>query len=485
MPVGRGCVRALRRFPGVRPAPISRFSYLSAVLLRIAAVLGLVLINAFFVAAEFALVRSRKTRLEAMARGGDGLARVALKATSNLSGALSASQLGVTLTSLLLGWIAESLLVQSFAESFSHVPLGIDVATRVTIATVIALAFVTYMTVVFGELTPKTLALNQPERWARLLTPPLLAFAWIMRPFTWLLNRSAVSVMHALGQRSVPRVESVHSPEELRMLVEQSEEGGAIEEHDAALLDAVFEFSEKNAREVMTPRTEIVAIDATATLDDIIELVSESGLSRYPVYEETIDDIVGIILSKDLIPILAHRPAEFMLRPLMRPAYFIPGSREVEDVLADFKRRKEHMAIVLDEYGGTAGIVTMEDLLEEIVGEILDEYDVGEEVDVRTTTNGETIISGATSISEFNEQFGTTIPEDDYTTVGGYIFGALGRLPVAGDRLTVGDVTFIVREMDGRKIDSLGAEFGAAALGAAVTLAAAAPLSRHIAESPR
>jgi CBS domain containing-hemolysin-like protein len=261
--------------------------------------------------------------------------------------------------------------------------------------------------------------------------------------------------------------------------VEQSEEGGAIEEHDAALLDAVFEFSEKNAREVMTPRTEIVAIDATATLDDIIELVSESGLSRYPVYEETIDDIVGIILSKDLIPILAHRPSVFTLRPLMRPAYFIPGSREVEDVLADFKRRKEHMAIVLDEYGGTAGIVTMEDLLEEIVGEILDEYDVGEEVDMRTTTNGETVISGATSISEFNEQFGTTIPEDDYTTVGGYVFGALGRLPVVGDRLPTGDMTFIVQEMDGRKIEALGVEFGGA------TPAGDAALSQHTAESRR
>jgi len=454
--------------------------YLLGVLLRIAAVLGLVLINAFFVAAEFALVRSRKTRLEAMARSGDGLARLALKATNNLSKALSASQLGVTLTSLLLGWIAESLLVQSFAQSFSRLPLGIDVATRVTIATVVALAFVTYLTVVFGELTPKTFALNQPELWARYLTPGLLAFAWIMRPFTWLLNRSAVRVMRMLGQKPVPTAESVHSPEELRMLVEQSEEGGAIEENDAALLDAVFEFSEKNAREVMTPRTEIVAIDATATLDDIIELVSESGLSRYPVYEETIDDIVGIILSKDLIPVLAHRAPEFVLRPLMRPAYFIPGSREVEDVLADFKRRKEHMAIVLDEYGGTAGIVTMEDLLEEIVGEILDEYDVGEEVDVRTTSTGETIISGATSISEFNEQFGTSISEDDYTTVGGYIFGALGRLPVAGDRLTSGDVTFIIREMDGRKIDSIGVEF-------ARTTAAGADgvLSPRTAESPR
>lgn len=433
-------------------------------LIRLATVFALVIVNAFFVGAEFALVRSRRTRLEAMARTGDPLARIALRATGNIASALSASQLGVTLSSLGLGWVAESALVESFAHAVADLPIGLQVSVRVTIATVVALAFVTYLTVVFGELTPKTAALNNPEKWARLLVPPLVGFAWITKPFTWVLNRSALFVLRALRQRPVPTEEAVHSPEELRMLVEQSEEGGAIEELDAALLDAVFEFSEKNAREVMTPRTEIVALDVTSTLDEVITTVSESGLSRFPVYEETIDDIIGVVLAKDLIPVLARSASDFSLGPLMRPVYFIPGSREVEDVLADFKRRKEHMAIVLDEYGGTAGIVTMEDLLEEIVGEILDEYDEAEEAPVRTT-EGETLIPGATNISELNEEFGTTVSDEDYTTIGGYVFGALGRLPVVGDRVSAGGATFTVRELEGRKIELLAMELGGAVPG--------------------
>ncbi|MGI9091222.1 MAG: hemolysin family protein [Gemmatimonadaceae bacterium] len=423
-------------------------------LIRIATVLALVVLNAFFVGAEFALVRSRKTRLEAMARTGDGLARIALRATNNISSALSASQLGVTLTSLGLGWVAESVLVDSFTDAVTQLPIGIALPVRVAIATTIALTVVTYLTVVFGELTPKTAALNNPEKWARYLVPSLMLFAWVARPFTWVLNRSAVAVLRVMHQKPVPAEEAVHSPEELRMLVEQSEEGGAIEENDAALLDAVFDFSEKNAREVMTPRTEIVALDISSTLQEIVATVSDSRLSRFPVYDETIDDIVGLILAKDLIPVLAERNDTFALRPLIRPVYFIPGSREVEDVLSDFKRRKEHMAIVLDEYGGTAGVVTMEDLLEEIVGEILDEYDVAEDTTVHMTT-GETLVPGATNVSELNEQFGTAVPDDHYTTIGGYVFGALGRLPAIGDRVVAGGATFTVAEMEGRKIDTL------------------------------
>jgi len=427
------------------------------VLTRLATVLGLVVLNAFFVAAEFALVRSRRTRLEAIARTGDPLARIALHASDNMVRALSASQLGVTLASLGLGWVAESTAVGAFADAAARLPLGISLALRVTIATVVALAIITYLTVVFGELAPKRVALADPERWARYLVPPLMGFAWATMPFTWLLNRSAAIVTRAAGLQAVALEDQVHSPEELRMLVEQSEEVGALEEQDAALLDAVFEFSEKNAREVMTPRTDIVALDIAATPEEVIQTVSETGLSRFPVYEETIDEIVGIVLAKDLIPVLARAAAPLSLRTLMRPVYFIPGSREVEDVLADFKRRKEHMAVVLDEYGGTAGVVTMEDLLEEIVGEILDEYDEPEAPALRTS-GGETLVPGATNIGELNEQFGTTVPDEGYTTIGGYVFGTLGRLPVVGDRITAGGATFVVHELEGRRIASLAME---------------------------
>jgi putative hemolysin len=230
---------------------------------------------------------------------------------------------------------------------------------------------------------------------------------------------------------------------------------------DADLIDAVFEFSEKNAREVMTPRTELIALPIEATLSEVLGVVQESGLSRYPVYDESIDNIVGVVLAKDLLKLLAPRANTdaFDLPSIMRPVHVIPGSREVEEVLADFKRLKEHMAIVLDEYGGTAGVVTMEDLLEEIVGEILDEYDTPEDEEAPLHTRaGETLVPGSTHIGELNEHFALTVPDEDYNTIGGYVFGVLGRLPMIGDRVIAGGAIFTVREMEGRRIESLSVD---------------------------
>jgi CBS domain containing-hemolysin-like protein len=289
----------------------------------------------------------------------------------------------------------------------------------------------------------------------------LTVFETIVRPFTILLNSSAELVLKLFGQRPQPLEEAVHSPEELRILVEQSEEGGVLETTDADMIEGVFEFSEKNAREVMTPRTEIDALPIDASLDETLQLIEDSQRSRYPVYEETIDNIIGLVLAKDLLPILRNPPAQFSLRAIMRPVHVVPGSREVEEVLADFKRLKEHMAIVLDEYGGTAGVVTMEDLLEEIVGEILDEYDEPPEAPEREGPDI-VVVAGSTHISELNERFGLSVPDEDYTTIGGFVFGALGRLPVVGDRVTAGNAVFTVREMDGRRIESLAIDLHAA-----------------------
>jgi CBS domain containing-hemolysin-like protein len=288
-----------------------------------------------------------------------------------------------------------------------------------------------------------------------------MLFAWITSPFTWLLNASAELVLRLAGQRAVNAEENVHSAEELRILVEQSQEVGALERQDAALIEGVFEFSEKNAREVMTPRTEIDALPADATLEDTVALLVEAQRSRYPVYEESIDDIVGVLLAKDLIPRLLEPTEPFSLRELMRPVHVVPGSREVEEVLADFKRLKEHMAVVLDEYGGTAGIVTMEDLLEEIVGEILDEYDESD-AQPAAEPGADVLVAGATNIGELNERFGLEVPQDEYATIGGFIFGALGRLPVVGDRVTASHAVFTVREMDGRRIETLALDLHSA-----------------------
>jgi len=435
--------------------------------MRLLAILALVLLNGFFVAAEFSLVRSRRTRLEAMVRGGDRLARIALRASSNISRVLSASQLGVTLASLGLGWIAESTLAHIFETLFEGLPFAIDISLRITLAAVVAYTVLTYLHVVLGELTPKAAALNSPERIAKYLAPPLLLFAWIMSPFIWVLHRSANALLKVMGQPAAGSEETVHSPEELRLLVEQSQEGGALQTADADLIDAVFEFSEKNAREVMTPRTEIVALDVDATLEEVLAIVEDSQFSRYPVYEESIDNIIGLVLTKDFLRHLipragsngAETSADFSIRKLIRPVHVIPGSREVEDVLADFKRLKEHMAVVLDEYGGTAGVITMEDLLEEIVGEILDEYDTKEdEMEPVLTRSGETIVSGSTNVGELNEHFGLDVPDEDATTIGGFVFGILGRLPQVGDRVIAGGAIFTVKKMDGRRIDQLAVD---------------------------
>ena len=411
----------------------------------------LLLLNGYFVAVEFALVRARRTRLQAMVRAGDLIARFALRASENLVHVLSASQLGITVASLGLGWVAEESIGHVFEQWFALLPFAMEASLRVTLGAAVALMAVTFLHVVFGELVPRAAALQHPETWAKWLAPPLLAFAWLATPFTMLLNAAADGVLRLFGLKIDSTHEAVHSPEELKVIVEQSQREGEIELGDAELIDAVFEFSEKNAREVMTPRTAIVALDAHATLDRVLGILVDAGFSRYPVFEGSLDNIVGMVHAKDLLPVLLHRPATFSLASVMRDVHAVPGSREVEEVLADFKRLKEHMAIVLDEYGGTAGLVTMEDLLEELVGEILDEHDEGAAITHRTA-QGNTLVPGQMEIADLNEAHGLHVPEEDFTTVGGFVFGALGRLPQVGDRVSGGGATWTVKEMDGRRI---------------------------------
>jgi CBS domain containing-hemolysin-like protein len=428
------------------------------VLARLSIIVVLLVLNGYFVAVEFALVRARRSRLQAMVRAGDPIAKFAVAATGNLARVLSASQIGITAASLALGWVAESAVGHAIAGVLGQLPLPVEAAVRVTIGTAIALLAVTYLHVVFGELAPRSAALTHPETFAKWLAPPLLAWAWLMTPFIAVLNRSAAGVLALFGQRFSEGHEAVHSPDELRILVEQSEERGALGEHDAELIDAVFEFSEKTAREVMTPRTDVVALAADAPLERALVTVRESGFSRFPVYEGTIDDIVGMAHARDLLWAVADGRKDARVRDVMRGVHVVPGTRDVEDVLADFKRLKEHLAIVLDEFGGTAGVVTMEDLLEEIVGEIRDEFDETTEMPAPHAAPGETLLQGATPITEVNERYGLAIPDTDYTTIGGFLFGALGRLPVAGDRVEAGGATWGVRSMVGRRIGTVALE---------------------------
>ena len=422
---------------------------------RLLAVLALVAANAFFVAAEFALVASRRTKIEAMVRRGDRQARTVKKALGELYRLLSATQLGITLTSILLGYVAEEAVAHAFREWFSALPPSLEFLTRGGIASVIAVAVISYLHVVLGELIPKTWAITYPEATSRWVAAPLIVFSWVTRPFNFVLNWSARTLLRFLGIRSTnPEADRVHSPEELRMLVEQSRKTGGLGAGDARLLEGVFEFSEKSAIDVMTPRTDIVALPAGASLAEAADRVAAAGRSRYPVTGDSLDDVVGIVHAKDILRGLSLG-SESPVQDIARPAFFVPGTREVEDVLADMKRQKVHLAIVLDEFGGTAGLVTMEDLLEEIVGAIYDEYDQipsGAPAKPDGSGSGVPIIRGGTEIADVNRLLKLHLDESDYTTIGGLLFGRLGRLPKVGDRINLQGATFEILEMEGRRV---------------------------------
>jgi CBS domain containing-hemolysin-like protein len=422
-----------------------------SILLGLAAVVVLVLANAFFVAAEFALVGARKTRLDEMARAGDGKARLARRALQSLDRYISATQLGITLASLGLGWIGEPALASLIEGTFAWLPAPAAAIATHAVASVIAFIIITVLHIILGELVPKALALLYPEVISGWVAAPLIGFAWVMSLPIALLNGTANRLLRLMKINPPGETERLHSPEEIRMLVEQSTEGGSLLQQDARLLEGVFEFSEKTAQEVMTPRTQMVALEADLPVERAADVVAEAGRSRYPVFTDSLDEIVGVVHAKDILAALRAQPGR-LVRQIMRPPLFVPGTRQVEDVLADMKRLKTHLAVVLDEYGGTAGLVTMEDLLEEIVGPIYDEYDPQE---ARARPAGAPVLDGAMPISEFNSEYGENLDDTDYTTIGGYVFGQLGRLPRPGDRVRVGKRILEVVEMEGRRVKSL------------------------------
>jgi CBS domain containing-hemolysin-like protein len=422
-----------------------------SVLLRLLVVALLVLANAFFVAAEFALVASRRTRIEAMIRRGDGKAKLVRRAIVSLDRYIGATQLGITLASLGLGWVGEPAVARTIEAAFAGLPEPFATVVTHGVAGAIAFAIITFLHIVLGELAPKALALLHPEQTSRWVAAPLIVFTVATNPFIWALNGTANLIIRGLGLRQPSERERVHSPEEIRMLVEQSRKGGALDRDDARLLAGVFEFSEKNAREVMTPRTDIVAFPAGEDLAHAADRIAQAGRSRYPVYRGSLDDISGIVHAKDVLAVLRKGDGGASLESLQRPAHFVPGTREVEDVLADMKLLKTHMVIVLDEFGGTAGLVTMEDLLEEIVGQIEDEYDRARPA-TQPPAQGSTILPGAATLEEVSEKCGVALESEDYSTLGGFLFGALGRLPKVGDRVAVRGGAFEITAMDGRRV---------------------------------
>jgi CBS domain containing-hemolysin-like protein len=421
----------------------------SPVVVGLAAVLALVLLNGFFVAAEFALVGARRTRLEELAQNGDRRALLAIRVVRSLPRYISATQIGITLCGLALGWVGEPALAGILRDLLVRLPPSLGPIPTMTLATPVAFGLITFTLILLGELLPKALALVHPEALSGWVAAPLMGFAWIVAPVISVLNGSANWMLRRLGIRPLDERSRMHSPEEIRMLVEQSQEGGSLEKDDARLLAGVFEFSEKTAHEVMTARTQMTALAADLTVEQAADVVARARRSRYPVYAVSLDEISGVVHAKDILTALRAQPGA-RVADIMRPPLFVPGTREVEDVLADMKRLKVHMAIVLDEYGGTAGLVTMEDLLEEIVGDIFDEYDRADRQP--PPAEGAPLLDGGIALTDLNAEYELSLEDRDYTTLGGYLFGQLGRLPRPGDRVSVGRDIFEIAEMEGRRV---------------------------------
>jgi len=417
--------------------------------MRLGAVTVLVLMNGFMVASEFALVAARRSKLEQMVEEGDGRSKDALKALSQLDRYISGTQLGITIASLALGWIGEpavaTLVDRLFVAAGLPLPEG---AEHLPASIVTAFGIITFLHIVLGELAPKSLALAAPEKVSRIVARPLMWFAHLMSPFIWVLNGAANRLLRLFGVQPISEASHVHSPEELRLLVMQAHAHGQLDESDSAMLAGVFDFHNKTAFDVMLPRTRVVAVKEDATEAEVWQLMRNERYSRYPVYRDTLDEIVGVFLAKDLW--LHDGKEPFSLQRFVRQALYVPQTRPAERVLEDLRRTRAHLAVVLDEYGGTAGIVTLEDLVEEIVGDIADEYDIIARESV--AVGGVLELAGTLSLVDVRSDHEIPIPEGPWSTLGGYVFSRLGRVPRLGDRADFPGGALEVIAVDGRRV---------------------------------
>jgi len=414
-------------------------------------ILVLTLFEAFFVAAEIALVSVRRSRVEQLVEEGNQGARRVRRLLDEPGRFLAVCQLGLTF----IGFFASAFAAVSLADQLTNVLMGagMDRGTASGVALLIVTVILALFTIVFAELVPKTLALANAERFAIALSLPIEFLARALSPLIRLLTGITSAIAGLFGARAT--AEAQITAEQLRLIVERGGEQGVLEAEEEQMINAVIELGDRRVHEVMIPRIDIAAMPVTATFEEAIRTFVDEGHSRVPVYEDTVDEVVGILYAKDLLPFLAEaagpRPE---LRTLLRAPVYIPESMTIDDLLHEFQRRKVHIAIVLDEYGGTAGLVTIEDLLEEIVGEIQDEYDTEEPMVVRLSDD-EARIDGRASVDELSELFDTNIvfeDEDEYDTVGGLIYHRIGGIPSPGDRIELDGLTLTVESTDGRRV---------------------------------
>lgn len=405
--------------------------------------LALVLLNGFFVAAEFAIVKVRSSQI-ALEKGNLSK-RAAENIINNLDGYLAATQLGITLASLGLGWVGEDVMSEIILRTMSALGLTISESLAHSISLPIAFAILTILHIVFGELAPKSLAIRYPTSTTLKISLPLRLFYTIFRPFIWLLNGFANMILRMFGVKPISEQE-IHSEEELRLIIAESEEGGAIEPEERELIQNVFDFDDRIVRQVMVPRVKISGLRATFTLQEAMDVILKEGYSRYPVFENSLDEIIGIVHAKDVLTAYFQK-TDKKLKEVMRPAHFIPESKPIDALLREFQRRKTQMAIVVSEFGGTIGIITLEDILEELVGEIQDEHDHEQQIVTLLDKQVYQVVAQS-SIHDINKFIEVPFAEsEDYETLSGMITYYRSAIK-EGDTFSLGGYKFKILKLN-------------------------------------
>ena len=418
------------------------------ILLQMFLVAFLIAMNGFFVAAEFCCVKMRPSRLETLIQEGNTRAKYAKKLIDELDEALSVTQLGITLASLGLGWIGEPFVAELIAPLIHAAGFGETVGHTISFA--LAFSLITSMHIILGELTPKSMAIAASEKILLNIALPMIIFWKVMYPFVWLLNKTAGFVSHHLGL-NVSEGEVAHNPEEIRLLMKESRKQGLVDDTEVDFVDNVFDFTERNVREIMVPRPDMVCLYLDKTYEENLATILEEEMTRYPICDEDKDHIVGFLHIKDLTKLLIQGKRKPSLKKLARKVFFVPESMDVSVLLETMQKNRSQLAIVVDEYGGTTGMVTIEDIVEEIVGDIQDEFDE-ERPDAEKREDNLYSIDAKMLLEELEDEFGITIDEEDLDTVGGWLNDKIGGEPRVGQSAAFEGNTFYVEEVEGLRI---------------------------------
>ncbi len=427
-----------------------------SIILNIFVILFLLFVNAFFVAAEFSLVKVRRTRLEQLSNEGNKIAGLAIKTLDNVNAMLAAAQLGVTVASIGLGWVGEATAVRLIEPIISFIPCINHTLTAHAIAVPTSFILVTMFHVVLGEQLPKCLSIQYPEKIALSVTKPMHIMMVIFKPFVWILTVSGNAILKLLNVPESASTQLAHSTQELDLIVDASLDQGVLNETEAEFIHNMFKFSDLTAKQVMIPRTDIVCIPYDVSFDELKQVMLDNQYTRYPVYKDTMDKIIGFIHVKDIYSLYVTGK-NFAIDNILRPILLVPETMTLDNLIIEFRKRRAQLAIVVDEFGGTSGIITLEDVLEEIIGEVQDEFDE-EELNIKQISENKYVANGmmrTDEIAEFFELDEEKFDEEDIETIAGLVVKFLGRIAIVGDTVQFNGLKFTVSEVDGARITKL------------------------------